>query len=110
MVRRRSSVLKAASAIRFGMAIRPLTISLKSQTVPVFSTALSTTVTACSSANDLRTSLPNRYCAHLAPYSPQPKTVAKAKQHSAAAMNTDTQPPQTASNARVVSTAPVSTP
>ena len=78
--------------------------------VPVFSTALSTTVMACKKANFVETHSPNKNPAHRMPYNPQPSTVAKAKQHRHAAIKMLTQLPQTASNADMVRLVPVSTP
>ena len=96
--------------MRFGIAIRPLTISAMSQTVPVLSTADRITVSPCSQANIFHAEAPNRYWAHRAPYSPQPRTVAKAKQQVSRAIRTDTQSPYTVENARVVNARPSSIP
>jgi hypothetical protein len=66
-MRRHSSGLQAAKAIKFGIAIRPLTISASLHTVPVLSVALIRMTPAWIHANRPQTSFPNKYWAHLAP-------------------------------------------
>ena len=57
-----------------------LAVSAASQTAPVSRTAPISTVTACARTNHFQHPLPNKYCAQRPPYSPQPSTVAMAKQ------------------------------
>ena len=52
---------------KFGIAIKPLAVSDKDQTVPVFKTEPSITEPACKNTNHFHDAFPKRNCAHLAP-------------------------------------------
>lgn len=80
-------------AIRFGSAISPLQVSEMPQINPRSAVAPIIAMQEYTTINGLITFSPKINSIHLAPYSPQPKMVEKAKQQRAIAVKTDTQFP-----------------
>ena len=81
------------TAIKFGIAINPLQVSERPQIKPKSATAPTMATREYTTINGLMTFSPKINSMHLAPYSPQPKMVEKAKQQSATAVKIDTQFP-----------------
>ena len=99
------------TAIRFGIAINPLKVSAILHRSPSSTVAPRIATREYTTINGFTTfSLENRNSIHLAPYSPHPMIVEKAKQHIATAVKTDIQLPYTEVNPDIVSSAPAACP
>lgn len=99
------------TAIRFGIAINPLKVSAILHRSPSSTVAPRIATREYTTMNGFTIfSLENRNSIHLAPYSPHPIIVEKAKQHIATAVKTDIQLPYTEVNPDIVSSAPAAFP
>ena len=105
-----SSVDKDANIIKFGIAIRPFTRSDSIQIVCVFKIAATKTVIICRNTYGFQADAPNKNCAHLAPYNPQPKIVAIAKQDKKKDSGIVIHSPYASAKADIVNNIPVSFP